>query len=242
MENTYHFRLRARRALPLPSGRFLRRLLVFSLCALLTFTLIFNFQLYPGISALATAQAENQAQSVIGRAFAAGVEENPALYDNLITFTYKTDGSIAALRCDVPALNRARNALLLSVIDSLTAESATVVRIPLGNLLGGEMLSGRGPDFCVRVLLAQGSSAHMESQFVENGINQTLHRVLFSVTVRLTVLTPSHQTETTVKQTFCVAETVILGTVPESYTKINRLTDDVTEDEIDDRMDFGNQE
>ena len=242
MENTFHLRLRARRTLRLPSLRPFLRFLVFALSVTLAFALIFNFQLYPGISALATAQAENRAQQLIGRAFADGVAENPALYDNLIAFTYRTDGSVAALRCDVPALNRARNALLLTVIDALEAENATVVRIPLGNLLGGEMLSGRGPDFCVRVLLAQGSSAHMASQFVENGINQTLHRVLFSVAVHLTVMTPSHQTETTVEQTFCVAETIIVGTVPDSYTKINRLTDDVTEDEIDDRMDFGNQE
>ena len=93
----------------------------------------------------------------------------------------------------------------------------------------------------IRILLAQGARAHMESDFRTEGINQTLYRVMFSITVDLTILTPSRPIETSVTQTYCVAETLIVGEVPDALTQINRLTQEVSEEEIDDVNDFGAQ-
>jgi hypothetical protein len=123
----------------------------------------------------------------------------------------------------------------------VSAENGIEVSLPIGNLLGGEAFSGRGPEIPIRILLAPGARAHMESDFRTEGINQTLYRVLFSVTVDLTILTPSRPIETRVTQTYCVSETLIVGEVPDALTQINRLTQDVSEEEIDDVNDFGAQ-
>jgi hypothetical protein len=40
-------------------------------------------------------------------------------------------------------------------------------------------------------------------------------------------------------QTYCVAETLIVGEVPDALTQINRLTEEISEEEIDDVNDFG---
>lgn len=217
----------------------LRRVLVFSLCVSFAFLLIFNFQIYPGICALAYSAAVNRAQGIIATAFSAAVAENEALYRELVTLTFRTDGAVASLSCHTQRLNAARNELLLSVLAAFRQNDYITVAIPLGNLFGGELFSGRGPLIYIRVLLAEGANAHMASQFKSEGINQTLHRVLFSITVNLTILTPTRPTQAVVTQAYAVSETVIVGDVPDAYTQINRLTDDVTEEDIDDLNDFG---
>ncbi|MBQ8352000.1 MAG: sporulation protein YunB [Clostridia bacterium] len=218
-----------------------RRVLVFLLIVALPLYAIYNFQLYPGISQLACAAAKNRIEGLIATAFAAGLGAATDSYDDLVTFSFRSDGSVAGVSCHVPRLNRARNDLLLAVLEGLSEENGIEVSLPIGNLLGGEAFSGRGPEIPIRILLAQGARAHMESDFRTEGINQTLYRVMFSITVDLTILTPSRPIETSVTQTYCVAETLIVGEVPDALTQINRLTQEVSEEEIDDVNDFGAQ-
>lgn len=215
------------------------QILFFLLVVLLLCLLIFNFQLYPGISALARSMAENKAARVITSAFSESIASSHTQYEDMITVRYRTDGAIAGITCHTGQLNRTRNELFAAVLRSLDANAAVTVDLPLGNVLGGEAFSGRGPTFPVRVLLAEGAHSALKSEFRTAGINQTLHRILFSVTIKLIVMTPSHPVETSVTQEFCIAETVIVGEVPDAFTQINRLTDDIHESEIDDISDYG---
>ncbi len=217
-------------------GRFFGRLLIFLCIIALPLYAIYNFQLYPGISELAKTAAQNRIQSLIATAFLTEFTED---YDDLILITYRTDGGISGISCRMANLNRARNRLFLSVLRGLSQGEGVEVSLPLGNLLGGEAFSGRGPSIPIRILLAEGGGAYMESEFRTAGINQTLHRILFTVTVDLTVLTPSRPLSMQVRQSFAVAETVIVGEVPDAFTQVNRLTDDVTEEELDDMNDYG---
>ena len=81
--------------------------------------------------------------------------------------------------------------------------------------------------------------ADYENTFSAAGINQTRHTVSVKITVSSGVYLPGYSAETTIETHIIIAETVIVGDVPDAFTKIDRLTDDVTEDEIDDIYDFG---
>ena len=61
-------------------------------------------------------------------------------------------------------------------------------------------------------------SAYFENQFDQAGINQTTHRILLCVDVSVSILLPGFRTSTKVSNAFSVAETVIVGAVPDSYT------------------------
>ena len=227
-----------RSALPVRWGLW-RRMAVFLLIVALPLYAIYNFQLYPGISLLARAAASNRIEGIMAAAFADALGEDEGAFDNLVSISLRADGGVASVTCHVPRLNVTRNRLLLAVLSSLSAQESVEVGLPIGNLLGGEAFSGRGPEIPIRILLAPGAHAHMESDLRDAGINQTLYRVLFSVTVELTILTPSRPIETTLTQTYCVAETLIVGEVPDALTQINRLTEEVSEEDIDDVNDFG---
>ena len=60
--------------------------------------------------------------------------------------------------------------------------------------------------------------AYFENTFTAAGINQTKHQIRLVVDVSVSILLPGFTTGTRVRNSFTVAETVIVGTVPESYT------------------------
>ena len=126
------------------------------------------------------------------------------------------------------------------VTDALTHERMTV-RIPLGSLSGSALLSGKGPDVRVKLAVSQKITCAVRGDFTESGINQTLHRVFLRVTVEVCALLPGAVQTFSVPTDICVAETVIIGKVPEAYTRIDRFASDVTETEIDDISDYGAQ-
>ena len=75
-------------------------------------------------------------------------------------------------------------------------------------------------------------SAHFENAFEHAGINQTTHSILLYVDVSVTILLPGLSTRTQVSSSFSVAETVIVGDVPDTYTQFdsgNAAEDDAYE-------------
>ena len=64
-------------------------------------------------------------------------------------------------------------------------------------------------------------SAEFRSDFSQAGVNQTLHRIELEVAVPVTLILPGGQTELTVETGLLVAETVIVGAVPDTYLTLN---------------------
>ena len=137
------YTLPARRSIPRLSQGRLRRFLIFLLIIALPLYAIYNFQLYPGISELAVAAAQNKIGGLVAHAFTTSLDEEDTDYESLIAIRYRADGGVASISCRMQGLNRARNALLLAVIEGLSGEDGVEVSLPIGNLLGGDRKSTR---------------------------------------------------------------------------------------------------
>lgn len=110
--------------------------------------------------------------------------------------------------------------------------SASDLAIPLGSLTGSNLLAGRGPYIRVRTQSVGSATARLRNALTAAGINQTKHQVLLDVEVYVTVLLPGFATSVKVNNELCVAETVIVGNVPQTYTYFS-----TTEDKIEDYAD-----
>ena len=218
--------------------RFLRGILVVFFCVLAIIAII-NRQLFPFVSAVAESEARNKIVAMLERAVTDVVDSEGVEYSDLIRLSYKADGSVASLECHLPRAIKLRTAVARELLECFREESLMYVSVPIGSVSGIELLSGRGPSFEVKIVLAHELGAHIGSEFYEAGINQTLHRVTVCINVEIKLLTPTKTTDLPLQCSYPIAETVIVGDVPDAYTKIDRLTDDVTEEEIDDIYDFG---
>ena len=69
----------------------------------------------------------------------------------------------------------------------------------------------------MHILSIRNSDATFSSHFSQAGINQTLHKLTMEVSVDVAVLVLGRTESFTVTSEVVVAETVIVGAVPETY-------------------------
>jgi hypothetical protein len=93
----------------------------------------------------------------------------------------------------------------------------TDLGIHLGSLILPEFISGRGPAIPVQILSIRNSDGSFSSNFTEAGINQTLHQLSMQVSVDVSILVLGKAESFTVSSQVVVAETIIVGQVPDTF-------------------------
>ena len=89
--------------------------------------------------------------------------------------------------------------------------------IPLGSFILPELFAGKGPTIPIQILTIRNSEAVFSSDFSQAGINQTLQRLNMQVSIDVSVLILGKVSDFTITSQVVVAETVIVGQVPEMF-------------------------
>ena len=188
------------------------------LAVLLAAVLTAMAQLRPIMDSMATARVSN----VIHKAVAEAVSETIATgrydYTDLIRLEKDDGGKITALTSNMIQFNQLQIDVSENVMKKVGSVSSSELSIPVGSLTGVALLAGRGPDVLIKVLSVGSPTAEFENRFTDAGINQTKHQILLNVDVNVQMLMPGYTRTITVSSTLSVAETVIVGSVPETYT------------------------
>ena len=140
------------------------------------------------------------------------------------------NGRITAVHSNMAAFNRLQAQILDLILARIDQVSARELSIPIGTLTGSALLAGRGPRISVRMESVGSSSAKFENRFESAGINQTNHQIVLNVDVSIAILLPGFTTATRVSSPVTVAETVIVGDVPETYTYFSTAPETYEED------------
>ena len=187
-------------------------------------------QLRPIMNTMATATLSNVIHKAVAEAVSETISTGEYNYDDLISLEKDNDGHITALTSNMIQFNRLQIEVAEKVMQKVGSVSSSELSIPVGSLSGIALLAGRGPDVHVRILSVGLPSAEFENRFTDAGINQTKHQVVLHVQVTVRILMPGYTTSATVDSSLAVAETVIVGSVPDTYTYFNSgSVDDVRE-------------
>lgn len=166
---------------------------------------------------LARTQVMNVTSDLINDAIDHQIEQGTIAYDRMVYFEKDLEGRITALKTNMGLVNRLKTDILNLINDEILALDSDHIGIPLGSLILPELLAGKGPQISVRVLSIRNSEAEFRSNFSEAGINQTLHQLTMVVYVDVAVLVLGRTESFTVESEVVVAETVIVGAVPETF-------------------------
>ena len=208
------------------TGREKRRLLLFLVCAaLIALAVTAMTQLRPILTSLATARVSNAVTRVVNTSVNETLYDAGVDYDRLISLDKDNEGHITAVKSNMAEFNRLQSAVLADVLQRLSEVSTRELAIPLGSLTGSPLLAGRGPLLHIKMQSVGSSSAHFENAFASAGINQTRHEIRLVVDVYVSVLLPGFSTVTKVTNRCAVAETVIVGSVPDTYTYFDTRED-----------------
>lgn len=196
-----------------------RLLLIVPLLVLTGLVLLVELHLSPYIRELARNQAVNAASNAIIEAVSEMLRRGDTDFSRVIVLEKDVEGHITALRTDMTQVE------VLELLDTLVAQINTQqMGIPLGNLLLPDLLAGTGPELPVKAVSLTMSNADFFSDFTAAGINQTLQTLKVKFTISLTILTTVGYETVDVDSDVMLAQTVIVGTVPETYVNLGHLT------------------
>ena len=202
--------------MPRKLRRILHFFLIISVLAIALY-IAFRVQYRDTIRSLAETQVRNATSDLINDAIDRQIDIGNIQYDRIVYFEKDLNGKITALKTNMSEVNRLKTAILNIINDEILAIDTTDISIPLGSLFFPEFLSGRGPAIPVHILSIRNSDASFSSNFTEAGINQTLQRINMEVFVDVSILVLGRTQSFTVASQVIVAETIIVGQVPDTF-------------------------
>ena len=169
------------------------------------------------VSDLAKTQVMNSTSDLTNDAIAKQIALGNIAYDRIVFFEKDLDGRITALKTNMSEVNRLKTDILNIINDEILALDTADIGIPIGSLFLPELFSGKGPAIPVHILSIRNSDANFVSHFSQAGINQTLHRLNMKVSIDVAVLVLGTTSSFTMESEVVVAETVIVGDVPQTF-------------------------
>ena len=171
----------------------------------------------PVVGAIAQTRLHNTVAALINDTVTQSLAAQAVAYPDLVTMQTDSAGNITAMTTDSNRMNALRSDVLSRLIPQVDAIEGESLSVPLGSLTGLSVLSGWGPKLPVEVLAVTAADAQFRSEFSSAGINQTRHQVLLDVSVEVILLLSGEQTRERVEGSVCVAETILVGKVPQTY-------------------------
>lgn len=191
---------------------FLSSMLVFLACAI-SFLKDLSTQ-------IAVSDASDIIIASVNTAIAEIMRDGDYTGDYFVNFEKTDSGEISAISSNMARIN-ALSAIILDTVINATENQTISVEIPIGNLSGVSLLMGRGPKVPVQIIVLTSSKVEFSNSIITAGINQTKHQINLEVIVDIDVLIPWDTASTEVKTEVLIADTVIVGKVPETYMNMN---------------------
>ena len=183
------------------------------------------------IRTLAQTQVRNSTSDLINDAIDRQIESGNIQYDRIVYFEKDLEGRITALKTNMSEVNRLKTDILNIINDEIMALDTSDIGIPIGSLIFPEFLSGRGPVIPIHILSIRNSDASFESYFTDSGINQTLQKLTMNVSVDVAILVLGSTEIFTVSSQVVVAETIIVGQVPDTFLQTGGFYGSQTENQ-----------
>lgn len=169
------------------------------------------------LTELAQTQVKNVTSDLINDAVDREIAEGTIQYDRLVYFEKDLEGRITALKTNMGEINRLKTETLALINQEILDMDSSALGVPVGSLVLPEVFAGRGFSIPIEILAIRNSDASFSSCFSQAGINQTLQQMKMDVFVDVTVLILGSTESFTVTSQVVVAETVIVGQVPNTY-------------------------
>lgn len=212
------------------------RTIIFLLVILLTVSsawIYLDFRLRSVAVAFAKSAAKTAVIDCANRASAAVLEELDISYDSLAIVSRNSEGLATSVEIDSVAANRLKSYISDAIGKEMAKCEKVNFSVPLSAAFGMYFTSAQWPKLKYSVHITTTVASNFKSSFQSAGINQVLHQILMTVDLESDLAMLEGNTEQVATTEFIVAQTVIVGAVPEAFTSVGHATDEVMEDIFD---------
>jgi sporulation protein YunB len=205
------------------------------LIVLISFVLI-DMKIRPVVQTVAINRVRQVATQTIMDAISEQLAARGTSYNSIVSLAKDGNGKITSVETDSAQINMINSKISSVITSRLETLSKEKLKIPLGTLLGAQFLSGRGPNVTLKAIPSGFVKTQVVSEFNSVGINQTRHRIFLNIDADITAIIPGYSSSAETTVTYVVAESIIIGEVPQYYTNV--ITD--SENLAGDINDYGN--
>jgi len=187
-------------------------LLLVLVISIIGFYSLLEKRVAPQVQALAATAARQQAAEAISAAVEQVLTEEQVSYERLVG--YADENGIRSIQTNALEINLLRGKINSAVERSVSLRRGRL-KLPLGALMGSNLFAGARPNITVPLSMTGSALSDIRSDLSSSGVNQTMHRILMDLRVTLSVILPGGAQAHEIELTVCLAETVIIGNVPQ---------------------------
>lgn len=200
----------------------LRMLLLLTIVFIIVTSVLFTLRSHflPLVTSMAQSKAKSIGTAIINEAITMQLTSKDVDYSQLYEIQKNKEGEISAIVANVTMMNTIKSQLNTSIQDRINSIDTQQIGIPIGSMLNNELLAGRGPKIPIKIVTVGEIQIDFTNSFVSAGINQTKHEVHLEVKASISAMMPTGNIVSDVTSTIPVAQTIIVGKVPDTYTNI----------------------
>jgi sporulation protein YunB len=148
----------------------------------------------------------------------------------LLTVKVDSRGRVVFIQPNTMEFNRLAADTTIKVQDALKDIAEERISIPIGQVLGSQLLASMGPKITVTIIPVGTVQVKVIDKFEQAGINQTKHMVYLLVTTQVRIVVPLVSKSVDVSTQVPISEYVVIGEVPSTYVQFPiPLTNEITE-------------
>ena len=133
-----------------------------------------------------------------------------------------SNGKGNMLSVNTVLVNDICNAAAMAISERLSVMDPERISVPIGMALGLDTLANLGPRFSFSLRPTGNALVDYGSSFEAVGINQTHFEVWLTVVSTVRIINPVQSSTITISRDISLVDTIITGTVPETYLNIDQ--------------------
>lgn len=139
--------------------------------------------------------------------------------NSLMNVTLDSRGRVVLIQPNTMEFNKIAADTTIKVQDILQELSKEKINIPMGQILGSQLLASMGPDITVTIIPLGTVQVKVVDKFEQAGINQTRHMIYLIATTQIKIVVPLVSKDISVDTQIPIAEYVVVGDVPNTYVQ-----------------------
>lgn len=173
----------------------------------------------PNLEEVSKMRAEVLVSRAVNRALTEQFQKEGG-QDDLFIVKKNQEGKTEMVQADSMAINVLMTQLTANLQKAFKNLDEEPLEVPVGSLVGSKLFSQTGPYMDLKVIPTSVLSTDFKTEFESQAINQTKYKIYIILNCRIKVLAPFCSSTFNSSSTILLAETVILGEVPDSFIQV----------------------
>ena len=138
-------------------------------------------------------------------------------YEDLFLIDKDSEGKINLIKSNMISINEITSDIAKNIQMELNKIERSNIEIPIGSVLGNSLFTGIGPRINVSIVPIGNIITNLKSEFLEKGVNQTLHRIYLDVECNVEIISSFENMNEKISNQVLLMENIIMGEIPTNY-------------------------